>query len=152
MTETDPYGKKPHELGAKLDEGKSPVLRGAIQYFPRAIKAVAMVSLFGANKYAWKGWESVPDAVNRYGDALVRHLTDEEIDGPIDPSTGLLHSAQVAWNSLARLEMKLRELEKQSDTEARPTLDEMAPVIHKEVPASNEYGTTYLMCGKKVEF
>lgn len=110
IKEKDPNGKDPHEPGAKLDAGKSPVFRGLIDYFPRACSAVANVSLAGANKYAWKGWEHVPDGINRYSDALVRHLVDESANGAIDKDTGLLHSAQVAWNSLARLELKLREL------------------------------------------
>ena len=115
--EADPNGKKAHEPGAKLDAGKSPIFRGAISYFPRALLAVAGVSLYGANKYAWKGWESVPDGFNRYSDALCRHLTKEGIEGPWDLEikndpkypAEVLHAAQVAWNALARLELFLRE-------------------------------------------
>jgi hypothetical protein len=95
--------------GSKLDKGKAPLLRGALQYFPRAITAVSMVSLVGANKYSWRGWEHVDDGVNRYGDALARHLLAEETEGPLDAETGCLHAAQVAWNALARLELILRE-------------------------------------------
>jgi hypothetical protein len=109
MTETDPNGVPPHTPGAKLDAGKSPVLRGAIQYFPRALAAVADVSAHGASKYTWKGWESVPDGVARYSDALGRHLVLEAAEGPVDPATGLSHAAQVAWNALARLELMLRD-------------------------------------------
>lgn len=107
--ELDPNGKSAKEKGSKLDHGKSPVSRGVLQYFPRALKEVANISQFGANKYVWKGWEQVPDGINRYGDALGRHILDEEIDGPIDPTTGLRHAAQVAWNALARLELILRQ-------------------------------------------
>jgi hypothetical protein len=107
--ETDPNGKNPHEPGAKLDAGKPAVFRGLIDYFPRACIGISKVSAFGASKYAWKGWESVPDGFNRYSDALVRHLVAESMDGPIDKDTGLLHAAQVAWNSMARLELMLRE-------------------------------------------
>ena len=108
MTERDPHGLQPRQAGAKLDADKSPVLRGAIQYFPRALLAVADISHYGATKYAWKGWMSVPDGVERYGDALMRHLIGEATDGPVDPETKLLHAAQVAWNALARLELMLR--------------------------------------------
>ncbi len=108
MAERDPNGTPPNQPGAKLDAGKAPVMRGAVQYFPRALEAVAGVSLFGATKYTWNGWESVPDGVNRYSDAMGRHLTGEAVDGPTDPETGLLHAAQVAWNALARLELMLR--------------------------------------------
>lgn len=107
-SESDPLGKSAKDPGSKLDAGKIPVLRGALQYFPLALAAVAGVSLKGAEKYTWKGWATVPDGVNRYGDALARHLLAEETDGPIDRDTGCLHAAQVAWNALARLELMLR--------------------------------------------
>lgn len=119
MTETDPTGKKPFEKGAKLDAGKSPVFRGAIAYFPRAIRAVADVSQYGATKYSWNGWEAVPDGIARYSDALGRHIVKEGIEGLYDleikndpkyPAT-ILHAAQVAWNALARLELILKEQE-----------------------------------------
>jgi hypothetical protein len=111
MTEADPHGRPPNTPGAKLDAGKAPVMRGALQYFPRALGAVADVSAFGAAKYTWGGWESVPDGVARYSDAMGRHILGEAADGPLDPETGLSHAAQVAWNALARLELMLREFE-----------------------------------------
>lgn len=111
VAEKDPHGRQPHEPGAKLDAGKAPVLRGTIQYFPRAMQAVAHVSQCGAEKYAWNGWEHVPNGYIRYGDALGRHLAEEAIDGPYDPATGLLHAAHAAWNALARLELLLRNLD-----------------------------------------
>lgn len=109
--ESDPHGKSAHTPGAKMDAGKAPVMQGVVQYFPRALKAVSFVSLVGAKKYAWKGWESVPDGINRYSDALGRHLLAETIEGPIDADTQQLHAAQVAWNALARLELMIREQE-----------------------------------------
>lgn len=109
LGESDPNGKQSKEPGAKLDAGKSPLLRGCLQYFPRALAAVAQVSEVGANKYTWNGWEKVPDGINRYGNALARHLAAEAVDGPIDRETECLHAAQVAWNSLARLELILKE-------------------------------------------
>jgi hypothetical protein len=107
LTQKDPYGKSPHEAGSKLDAGKSPVFQGLLDYFPRACLAVAEVSAQGAAKYAWKGWETVPDGFNRYSNALGRHLVNETIEGDYDPE-GFLHAAQVAWNAFARLEIKLR--------------------------------------------
>src|ERR1700675_857616 len=72
--EKDPLGKTAHEPGSKLDAGKPAIWRGLLDYFPHACTAVADVSTKGAAKYAWKGWESVPDGINRYGDALGRHI------------------------------------------------------------------------------
>lgn len=107
--EVDPTGKQPHEAGAKLDAGKTSIWRGGIDYFPRGIEAVAAVSTFGASKYAWKGWESVPEGVERYSDALVRHLIAEAKGEVLDSDSGLLHAAHAAWNALAVLELKLRK-------------------------------------------
>lgn len=99
----------------KYDGGKAPVFRGAIDYFPRAISAVAEVSAFGASKYAWKGWEGVPDGYNRYSDAMVRHLIYQGEGEVLDPDSGLLHAAHTAWNALARLEILIKENQNNED-------------------------------------
>lgn len=106
----DPNGIDPHDPGAKLDSGKPPINQGVIKYFPRAIAAVAQVSAYGAQKYSWGGWESVPGGIYRYQDALVRHIVDDTLN-PTDTETGLLHAAHTAWNALAVLELKLRNIE-----------------------------------------
>ena len=89
----------------KYDAGKSPIFRGAVAYFPDAIAGVASVSAFGASKYAWKGWRHVPDGIDRYSDALVRHLAAEGKSEILDPESGLPHHWHVAWNALARSEL-----------------------------------------------
>jgi len=95
----------------KYDAGKAPIFRGVVSYFPRAVAAVAAVSGFGANKYAWHGWEGVDDGINRYSDAMVRHLLREGEGEVLDPDSGLLHAAHTAWGALARLELILRNRE-----------------------------------------
>lgn len=128
MIETDPTGKNPKEAGAKLDLGKPPVFRGLMAYFPNACKAVSLVSLFGAEKYSWAGWETVPDGKNRYADALARHLLDEAIGDPLPEADKrllellektfgvvepeLAHAAQEAWNAMAKFELILKEIKK----------------------------------------
>jgi hypothetical protein len=112
--ETDPHGVPPGTPGAKLDAGKAPLLQGVLHYFPRALETIASLSAVGALKYSWKGWESVPDGVTRYGNAMVRHLLDEEVEGLFDDGpggSGQLHATAVAWNALARLELILKDLE-----------------------------------------
>jgi Domain of unknown function (DUF5664) len=109
--EKDPNGLDLKTAGAKADENKAPVFQGVLQYFPRALREVARTSQIGARKYSWKGWESVPDGINRYADALGRHIISEAIEGEFDGDTGLLHASQVAWNALARLELILRKKE-----------------------------------------
>ena len=107
--EYDPNGVANGTPGAKLDAGKIPVVRGAMHYFPKAITAVAELSSIGARKYSWKGWESVPDGINRYADAMGRHeLAIQDDYTRRDPDTGVLEATAVAWNALARLELILR--------------------------------------------
>lgn len=139
LKEKDPNNKVPGEPGAKLDSGKSPVFRGLLDYFPRACLAVAEVSQKGAEKYCWKGWEDVPDGINRYSDAIIRHICKESIEGKIDPDFGLLHKAHVAWNALAVLELELRETE-----EAKHWKEELAifgnPIEHRLILDNQEVG------------
>lgn len=109
--ERDPYAKGQHEAGAKLDAGK-PRMGLVLGEFGNALKAVAEVGTYGAKKYSDNGWLDVPQAQERYTDAGLRHefayLAGEECDS----DTNLLHLAHRAWNSLAVLELKLREMKK----------------------------------------
>lgn len=98
----------------KYDQGKAPIYRGAIGYFPRAISLVAAVSSFGATKYAWDGWRHVDDGLNRYTDAMVRHITKEAEGEVLDVESGLPHAAHACWNALARLELILQEEERKN--------------------------------------
>lgn len=111
MAEFDPNGKQAREPGSKLDAGKPKIVQGVLRYFPRAIAAVAGISEFGANKYLWNGWESVPDGISRYEEAEVRHILKEETEGPGDYDSLHYHKAHKAWNALASLELFLREQE-----------------------------------------
>ena len=105
-----------NEPGKKFDAGKSPVVRGFMRYFPRAILAVADVSAYGAKKYDVpfedQNWRSVQDGEGRYADAEGRHLLKEAI-APLDKESGLRHKQMKAWNAMAELELHLTELEKQ---------------------------------------
>ena len=103
--EHDQNGTDAHAPGAKLDAGKEPV-RLILQAMPRALLEVAKVGGFGAAKYSENGWRAVPDGVNRYTDAMLRHALKEGIEAR-DRDSGMLHAAQVAWNALARLELML---------------------------------------------
>lgn len=107
INEQDPHGKNPHEAGAKLDAGKNR-LGMVLLGFSRALMAVGVVGTYGASKYSDNGWMAVPDGVARYTDAMYRHQVTEGFESH-EPSTGLLHAAQGAWNALARLELMLRE-------------------------------------------
>jgi hypothetical protein len=112
--ESDPNGLKANEPGAKLDAGKSPLYQGLINYFPRACMAVADLSGKGAKKYSWGGWADAKDGILRYTNAMCRHLFKEPIEGRFYTEDGedYDHAVQTAWNAFARLELMLREDEK----------------------------------------
>ena len=65
-----------------------------------AVEAVAKVMTFGAKKYAPDGWKSVPNAVDRYNSAMLRHMAALQGGELIDPDSGLPHSDHVACNAL----------------------------------------------------
>ena len=104
--------------GARKDDTGKPMVHSlALAYFPRALRAVTEVSEFGLEKYKAKpedkGFLKVDNPIRRYTDGLVRHLIDEVVDGPINEKDGgLHHDAQVAWNALARVEMRLIQEER----------------------------------------
>lgn len=106
--EHDPDGLDAHAPGAKLDAGK-PRAGLVLGDFARALLAVSIVGTYGATKYTDSGWAHVANGHARYTDAMLRHWLAEASGETRDPS-GLRHSAQVAWNALARLELELRAI------------------------------------------
>lgn len=102
----------------KDDSAKVAVSRGVLQYFPRALRHVAIISQGGAKKYDWEGWREVPEAIARYRDALGRHELKHNEGEVFDPDHSryciepVRHLGQVAWNALAVLELILEEEEK----------------------------------------
>lgn len=121
MIERDPHGLTSGTPGAKFDAGK---IRAALVLgdFARALQAVSMVGTFGARKYTPSGWLEVPDAKQRYEDAMLRHWLKEAAGETTDEDSGLLHAAHRAWNALAVLELKLRGI-----GDDRPFGDKRAP-------------------------
>jgi len=111
----------------KYDAGKSPITQGCLQYFPKALAAVGLVSKYGSEKYnvpySERNWYGLPDGFNRYTDGLGRHLVAEG-DYAYDGESHLLHAAHCAWNALARLEILLAD--------GQVPLDD--PIGHESVP------------------
>lgn len=93
----------------KYDAGKSEIQSGFIEYFPRAIEAIAAVSDFGARKYSRGGWRQVDNGRTRYANAGVRHALAQAKGEVLDNDSGLLHLAHETWNKLAVLELILAE-------------------------------------------
>ena len=97
-------GLNPHTPGAKLDAGKNR-LGLVFTGFANALDEVGRVGTYGAQKYTADGWRRVPNGVERYTDAMYRHLLAEASGDVFDNGTELLHAAHTAWNALARLEL-----------------------------------------------
>jgi hypothetical protein len=120
----DPTGKPQHDVGAKLDAGKirmSLIMEG----FAPALKEVARVGTFGANKYTDNGWKSVPNAKQRYTDALYRHLNTEACGEIYDPETNLHHAAHAAWNALARLYFIIKENQNETSKISKQEIEQI---------------------------
>jgi hypothetical protein len=71
---------------------------------PKALKETVKVLTLGAQKYEPDNWKNVPDAQNRYFDALQRHLWDWKSGEKHDPETGINHLAHACCNILFLLE------------------------------------------------
>jgi hypothetical protein len=65
-----------------------------------ALEEVAKVLTAGAKKYSPNGWKTVPDKVERYEAALIRHLAAYKRGEDLDPEDGLSHLAHLACNAL----------------------------------------------------
>ncbi len=111
-TQADPNGFEIGRPGAKTDAGKPDA--SLLADFGRALMAVAEVATFGhaVKGYARGGWLQVPDGESRYLAAMLRHTFATEAK---DAESGLSHAKHCAWNSLARLELLLRQEAKQVD-------------------------------------
>ena len=65
---------------------------------PSFILRIGRVLTFGANKYEDNSWKQVPDAVNRYYAAAMRHLMAYRDGEVLDQESGLPHLAHAACN------------------------------------------------------
>ena len=102
-----------HQKGVKDDSGK--VLGGVIGDFGLALMEVGKIGTYGANKYTRGGWQSVPDGMQRYEDAMWRHLLCAAEEG-VDPESGYEHELHMVWNALAKLELRIRDNNKNDNT------------------------------------
>lgn len=101
----------------KEKAAKPPIAVGVLQLFPRSMSILALLSKAGADKYGTTvstiRFLDTPSGYDLHTDALVRHIVDEKLEGPVNHKDGgALHAAQAAWNALARLEIFLYQAEK----------------------------------------
>lgn len=129
--ETDPSGRSAHESGAKLDAGK-PDIALVLGSFARALWEIAVLGTKGAIKYSPDGWLKVPNGINRYDSASLRHWLKEKMGEEIDPDMEVLHAVQTAWNSLARLELLLRQRDDQARLSGSVRRNPIDEDVHEE--------------------
>jgi hypothetical protein len=106
-------------------------LLGWLRYSPwarqhgRILRGVAEVTFYGAQKYEMGGWMRVPDAVQRYLEAFVRHSVGVQ---PLQlDESGLPHCFHAAWNLLAVLCLTRTE---QGTAEYRPDFALVQLALH----------------------
>ena len=96
-----------HEAAMRFDGDK---VRWDLLPFD-ALEQVAMVSTYGAKKYAPKNWERGMSWSRMFG-SMMRHLTARMRGERLDPESGLPHLAHVAWNAIALCTYDLRSVGK----------------------------------------
>ena len=91
--------------GVKADHGKpQPRLLP-----PKPLMSIVDVLTYGAHKYAPDNWKKVPQARERYADALLRHVF-AWLDGEShDPESGLHHLSHAGCCILFLLHFELEE-------------------------------------------
>lgn len=92
----------PIGFGQKHDQGKA----RCDLLPPHAVLEVAKVLTFGAVKYAPNNWRKVPDALDRYLAAALRHQLAYMTGELNDPESGLPHLAHAACCLMFILELE----------------------------------------------
>lgn len=67
------------------------------------IEEIVKVYTKGSEKYGDNNWQNLPNGLQRYKAALLRHLVEFEKGNDFDEETNCRHLAQVAWNAIAML-------------------------------------------------
>ena len=98
--------------GLKFDAGK---LRHSL-IPPEATRALAEVLSFGARKYAPNSWQTVPNAPERYLDALIRHLEAHRSGELYDPESNLPHVYHLLCNAAFLTYFTTKELNARTTT------------------------------------
>lgn len=101
--------------GLKFDKGKLKVSLITVG-MAECIKAVAEVLTFGAQKYAANSWQYVPNARERYRDAMDRHMLAHDMGEIQDSESGLPHIYHAACCMMFLLWFNI-QLEKKNSKE-----------------------------------
>jgi hypothetical protein len=77
--------------GIKFDNGDEKIKWMLVPWL--ALKEITKVLMAGAVKYLPDNWKKVPDSINRYKEALLRHVIADAEGELVDKDYGLLHLA-----------------------------------------------------------
>ena len=102
--------------GKKYDEGKNR-MGLVLQGFSNALWEVGRVGTFGCQKYGEGNWQYLENGIDRYKDALCRHLFQWMQGEEIDKESGIKHLSHALWNLSAVLEFTLRNEKTGSEEE-----------------------------------
>lgn len=98
-------------VGQKFSKEKIPLYTVIVKQFPLALLEVAKTSKAGNKKYNldtdWMNFKRVENAEFEYKNAAMRHLFEEGLNQDMLEYGEVLHEAQVIWNLLASLQIKL---------------------------------------------
>lgn len=100
--------------GKKYDEGKNR-MGLVLQGFSNALWEVGRVGTFGCSKYGEGNWQYLENGIDRYKDALFRHLFQWMQGEEIDNESGIKHLSHALWNLSAVLEFTLRNEKTESE-------------------------------------
>lgn len=100
--------------GKKYDEGKNR-MGLVLQGFANALWEVGRVGTFGCSKYGEGNWQYLENGIDRYKDALFRHLFQWMQGEEIDKESGIKHLSHALWNLSAVLEFTLRQEKMESE-------------------------------------
>lgn len=102
--------------GKKYDTGKNR-MGLVLQGFSNALWEVGRVGTFGCQKYGEGNWQYLENGIDRYKDALFRHLFQWMRGEEIDKESGIKHLSHALWNLCAVLEFTLRQEKIESEEE-----------------------------------
>lgn len=114
--------------GIKYDTDK-PRLAEMIVDFKEPLLSLCKVWEFGANKYSKSNWKLVDNGKDRYTNAMLRHLVQED-DKEEDDESGLLHASHIAFNALARLYFILQEQKPKAIDYINDFFDSNSAILH----------------------
>lgn len=90
------------------------------------IEHIVKVYHVGAKKYGENTWQNLPNGLQRYFAAFMRHYLLHLKGEYYDKETGLPHLSHCAWNAIAMLHIGLKEIDSNNKPNDYDTMQERA--------------------------